>query len=64
MNALANDIEWGDLFHNTFDCFSESAQLIFNEGVYPHFYMNSFDKFAEKNLPPIFKFAFNTFDEK
>ena len=46
-NTLANDLKCRDLFHSTSEYFGEKAKSIIEKGVYPLFYMNSFEKFAK-----------------
>ena len=48
------------LFHNTWNCFQrnwghlpeKAFDMITRKGIYPYEYMDSFDRFTERQLPP------------
>ena len=51
LNKLVKNVSDNDFKYLIEECGSENVELLKQKSVYPYEYMNSFERFNEKNLP-------------
>ena len=56
LETLVKNVPLSDLKYTSQEFQDEKLELMKRKGVYPYDYMNSFDKFDDRNLPPKKKF--------
>ena len=64
LNKLVKDLSGEDFKYLVEEFGSENLELLKQKGAYPYKYMNSFERFNEKKLPPRKDFYSSTKDEK